>query len=58
MSVPENLMILATMNPFDRGVDEVDAAFERRFAKVRMEPKLEQVRVRIETIRAFGVPRV
>jgi 5-methylcytosine-specific restriction protein B len=26
------------MNPLDRGVDEVDAAFERRFAKIAMEP--------------------
>jgi len=38
IKVPENLTILATMNPFDRGVDEVDAAFERRFAKVSMDP--------------------
>lgn len=36
--VPTNLFILATMNPLDRGVDEVDAAFERRFAKIAMEP--------------------
>lgn len=36
--VPSNLIILATMNPFDRGVDEVDAAFERRFAKISMDP--------------------
>ncbi|HWH00270.1 MAG TPA: AAA family ATPase [Pilimelia sp.] len=36
--VPSNLVILATMNPFDRGVDEVDAAFERRFAKISMDP--------------------
>lgn len=36
--VPDNLLILATMNPLDRGVDEVDAAFERRFAKIAMEP--------------------
>jgi len=38
LSVPSNLVILATMNPFDRGVDEVDAAFERRFAKISMDP--------------------
>jgi 5-methylcytosine-specific restriction protein B len=36
--VPTNLVVLATMNPLDRGVDEVDAAFERRFAKIAMEP--------------------
>ncbi|HVD41471.1 MAG TPA: AAA family ATPase [Solirubrobacterales bacterium] len=38
VQVPANLAILATMNPRDRGVDEVDAAFERRFAKIAMEP--------------------
>jgi 5-methylcytosine-specific restriction protein B len=37
-SVPPNLVLLATMNPLDRGVDDVDAAFERRFAKIAMEP--------------------
>jgi 5-methylcytosine-specific restriction protein B len=26
------------MNPLDRGVDEVDIAFERRFAKIGMDP--------------------
>jgi 5-methylcytosine-specific restriction protein B len=38
ISVPENLVILATMNPLDRGVDEVDQAFSRRFALIPMEP--------------------
>lgn len=41
IKVPSNFVILATMNPFDRGVDEVDAAFERRFAKVTMDPDKE-----------------
>jgi 5-methylcytosine-specific restriction protein B len=41
ITVPSNFVILATMNPFDRGVDEVDAAFERRFAKVTMDPDRE-----------------
>jgi 5-methylcytosine-specific restriction protein B len=36
--IPSNVYFIATMNPFDRGVDEVDAAFERRFAKIRMNP--------------------
>jgi 5-methylcytosine-specific restriction enzyme B len=38
IKVPANFVIIATMNPFDRGVDEVDAAFERRFAKITLEP--------------------
>lgn len=36
--VPDNLVILATMNDRDRGVDEVDIAFERRFARVEVLP--------------------
>lgn len=37
-TIPPNVSIIATMNPLDRGVDEVDAAFERRFAKKSMPP--------------------
>ncbi len=37
-SIPPNLIFLATMNPLDRGVDEVDAALERRFGKIAMDP--------------------
>lgn len=48
MQVPANLVILATMNPLDRGVDEVDAAFERRFAKVAMTPDRDRLRDRLE----------
>jgi 5-methylcytosine-specific restriction enzyme B len=38
VSIPPNLVFLATMNPLDRGVDEIDIAFERRFARIPMEP--------------------
>lgn len=40
-TVPRNLRIIATMNPLDKGVDDVDAAFERRFAKIEMPPDPE-----------------
>lgn len=43
-AIPENLLILATMNPFDRGVDDVDAAFERRFARIVMDPDVAALR--------------
>jgi 5-methylcytosine-specific restriction protein B len=52
-SIPPNLVVLATMNPSDRGVDEVDAAFERRFAKIAMEPSAEILR---STLDHNGVP--
>lgn len=38
VAIPENIFIIATMNPWDRGVDELDMAFERRFAKISMDP--------------------
>ena len=37
-SIPSNLVFLATMNALDRGVDEIDIAFERRFARIEMPP--------------------
>lgn len=43
LSVPRNLVVLATMNPLDRGADQVDAALERRFAKIPMEPNIESL---------------
>jgi 5-methylcytosine-specific restriction enzyme B len=36
--IPPNLIVIATMNVIDRGVDEVDAALERRFAMIEMQP--------------------
>lgn len=46
--IPENLWIIATMNPLDRGVDDVDAAFERRFAKIAMLPDAEALQQRLK----------
>lgn len=37
-TIPENLFFLATMNPEDRSVDEIDAAMDRRWAKVALRP--------------------
>lgn len=36
--VPDNLIVIATMNPWDKGVDELDVALERRFAQIDMLP--------------------
>lgn len=48
-NIPPNLLIVATMNPLDRGVDDVDAAFERRFAKIEMLPDTAVLRQRLES---------
>lgn len=41
--VPPNLIVIATMNVWDRGVDEVDVAVERRFAQITMEPSRDSL---------------
>lgn len=43
ISIPQNLYFLATMNPEDRSVDEMDAAMERRWAKVELRPDAGKV---------------
>lgn len=46
ISIPRNLVVIATMNPYDRSVAELDSAMERRFIKVPFDPdmgKLEAV---------------
>jgi 5-methylcytosine-specific restriction protein B len=47
-SIPPNLIFLATMNPMDKGVDDVDAALERRFAKIAMNPDVNLLRQGLE----------
>jgi 5-methylcytosine-specific restriction protein B len=42
VNIPKNLIFLATMNPEDRSVDEIDAAMERRWAKVRIRPDAKE----------------
>jgi 5-methylcytosine-specific restriction protein B len=43
LTVPDNLFVLATMNPWDRGADELDTALERRFAFINMPPREEEL---------------
>ncbi|ABE39208.1 ATPase associated with various cellular activities, AAA_5 [Rhodopseudomonas palustris BisB5] len=42
--IPRNLIFIATMNPEDRSVDEIDAAMERRWAKVGLKPDVRKLR--------------
>jgi 5-methylcytosine-specific restriction enzyme B len=48
MAVPPNLVILATMNPWDKGVDELDIALERRFAQIDVMPSRSDLRRLLE----------
>jgi 5-methylcytosine-specific restriction protein B len=42
--IPKNLVFLATMNPDDRSVDEIDDAMERRWGKLTIDPSADKVR--------------
>jgi len=44
INIPKNLVFIATMNPEDRSVDEIDAAMERRWAKVKIPPSSDKLR--------------
>lgn len=46
-SVPSNLIIIATANPYDRSVGEMDDAFLRRFEIVEFEPDRDVLRRRL-----------
>lgn len=48
--VPENLYLIATMNPVDRGADDVDLAFGRRFGTIVMDPSPETLRARFNEL--------
>ena len=48
LAVPKNIFIIATMNPWDRGVDELDVALERRFALIDMPPDTAALRKILE----------
>lgn len=41
--VPANIFIIATMNPWDKGVDDMDVALERRFATVEFAPDTKEL---------------
>ncbi|WP_243984515.1 McrB family protein [Methylobacterium sp. J-092] len=42
--IPANLIFLATMNPEDRSVDEIDDAMDRRWTKITLSPDPARVR--------------
>lgn len=57
-SVPENLIFLGTMNPYDRSVAQVDAAFVRRFDHIQVAPSREVAEALLEESGGFTSPQV
>jgi 5-methylcytosine-specific restriction protein B len=50
--IPRNLVFLATMNPEDRSVDEIDAAMDRRWSKIELHPDPSKVAQFLRTNKA------
>jgi 5-methylcytosine-specific restriction protein B len=44
ISIPNNIIILATMNPYDKSVGDLDDAMERRFLKIDLSPNVEALK--------------
>jgi 5-methylcytosine-specific restriction endonuclease McrBC GTP-binding regulatory subunit McrB len=47
-SIPKKLLLIGTMNPHDRSVSHIDAAFVRRFDHIEIEPSRESLETMLE----------
>lgn len=43
-TIPQNILIIGTMNPYDKSVADLDNAMERRFARIAMDPDVNMLR--------------
>jgi hypothetical protein len=43
-SIPQNIFIIATMNPYDKSVVDLDDALERRFDRIALDPSVDILR--------------
>jgi len=55
MVVPANLTLICTMNPWDRGVDDLDVALERRFAQIDLGPDVTVIQNALQKAEADPV---
>lgn len=53
-SIPDRILLLGTMNPYDRSVAQIDAAFVRRFDHIELEPSPEVVQLMLEETGNFS----
>lgn len=54
-SIPDNIVILGTMNPYDKSVADLDAAMDRRFEIVPLEPNLDILKELVTSAGMEGV---
>lgn len=48
LEIPKNLLLVGTMNPYDRSVSHIDAAFVRRFDHIEIGPSREVLESMLE----------
>lgn len=56
--IPKNLILLGTMNPFDRSIAQADAAFVRRFDHIPIDPSRETAEMLLEDAKGFEPEQV
>lgn len=56
--IPKNLILLGTMNPYDRSIAQADAAFVRRFDHIPVEPSREIAELLLEDAKGFDPEQV
>ena len=57
-TVPDNLIFIGTMNPFDRSVAQIDAAFVRRFDHIEVAPSREVAEEFLEKSGGFTTAQI
>ncbi|MCZ7885399.1 McrB family protein [Agrobacterium salinitolerans] len=57
-TIPNNLVLIGTMNPYDRSVAQVDAAFVRRFDHIEVAPSREVVETLLEKGGGFTAEQI
>ena len=53
-SIPPNILIIGTMNPYDKSVTNLDDAMERRFTRIAMDPSVNLLRAFLQKNGAEG----
>ena len=53
-TIPKNILIIGTMNPYDKSVADLDHALERRFVRIAMDPNTNTLRTFLIKNKAEG----
>jgi 5-methylcytosine-specific restriction protein B len=54
VTIPANVVVIGTMNPYDRSITELDDALDRRFDRIALNPDVNILRSLLESVKAEG----